>query len=76
MNIIFACLLTANAALAIVKRKVLSEKIHEVVGSWAWFVGSVMADAFEARMNAIEEKMEEEMNGIGSDSDDSDQRPN
>lgn len=75
MNIIFAGLLTVTATLAIIKRKVISEKIHDFVGSWAWFVGSVMADAFENRMNQIEEELEEQMNSM-PDSDDTQERPN
>lgn len=38
--------------------KKLSDKIHQFVGEWAWFVGSVMADAFEARMQEIAEQEE------------------
>lgn len=33
--------------------KKLSDKAHEFIGSWAYFVGSIMADAFQERLDEI-----------------------
>ncbi len=51
--------------------KKISDKFHEILGGWAFFFGSVMADAFDARMNEIDEehqaamqKEEEEVMGL------------
>jgi len=40
--------------------KKISDKIHEFVGSWAYFVGSVMADGYIDRMVEFNEEMDEE----------------
>jgi hypothetical protein len=40
--------------------KKLSDKVHEFVGSWAWFFGSVMADSFYERLYDLEHGEEEE----------------
>jgi len=41
--------------------KKISDKIHEFVGSWAYFVGSVMADGYIDRMVEFNEDVDEEM---------------
>jgi len=41
--------------------KKISDKIHEFVGSWAYFVGSVMADGYIDRMVEFNENVDEEM---------------
>jgi hypothetical protein len=34
-------------------RKKLSDAAHEFIGSWAYFAGSIMADAFQERLDEI-----------------------
>lgn len=50
--------------------KKLSDKVHEFVGSWAWFFGSVMADSFYERLHDLEHGDNEE------ESNDSKGKPN
>lgn len=43
--------------------KKINDKFYDILGSWAWYVGSVMAEAFENRMEEIaaeEEKRQAE----------------
>ncbi len=42
--------------------KKLTDKVHEFIGGWAWFVGSCMADAFIERMDEIDAEHQAEMN--------------
>jgi hypothetical protein len=34
-------------------RKLVSDKVHEFVGSWAYFIGAIMADSFQERLDEI-----------------------
>lgn len=38
--------------------KKISDAVHQFVGGWAYFFGSVMADGFEDRMQEIAEEEE------------------
>lgn len=40
--------------------KLISEKIHNFVGGWAWFIGGCMADGYVERINEIQEEMDAE----------------
>lgn len=41
--------------------KKISDAIHQFIGEWAFFIGSVMADGFDSRMKDIEAEEEAEM---------------
>lgn len=41
--------------------KKIRDKFYDILGTWAWYVGSVMADAFESRMEEIALEAEAEM---------------
>jgi hypothetical protein len=51
----------------------LSNKVHDFVGSWAYFFGAIMADGFQERMDQIHDQECEAC--IGPDGDDEDKGP-
>ncbi len=42
--------------------KKVTDKIEKFLGGWAFYLGSVMADGFETRMQEIAEEEEAKMN--------------
>ena len=39
----------------------LKQEVIDWIGSWAWFIGSTMADAFDDRMKAIDDERSAEL---------------